>query len=80
MTTDVDELREQLKEVTIERNRYHAELVDLRLNSLETKHSDHEKRLRDVESIGTRFNTIYAMFFGNSLMSVIALIKLFTQP
>ena len=80
MTDEISELKERLKNVTAERNKYHAELTDLRLKSLEEGRDDHEGRLRAVETIGTRFNTLYAMFAGNSLMSIIALVKLFAQP
>jgi peptidoglycan hydrolase CwlO-like protein len=78
--TEAEELRDQLKAVTAERNKYHAELTDLRLKKIEDRQTDHEDRIRSMETIGTRFNTIYAMFAGNSLMSIIALIKLFAQP
>jgi hypothetical protein len=74
------ELREQLQAVTAERNKYHAELTDLRLKNIEEVQLDHEARLRSVETIGTRFNTLYAMFAGNGILSIIALVKLFAIP
>jgi hypothetical protein len=74
------ELRAQLQAVTTERNKYHAELTDLRLKNIEEVQLDHEARLRSVETIGTRFNTLYAMFAGNGILSIIALVKLFAIP
>jgi len=70
-TQEEIQLREQLKEVTAERNQYHAELTDLRLKTLESNFDDHEKRLRDVEVIGTRFNTVYALFGANVLVAIL---------
>ena len=78
--TKEQNLREQLKIVTAERNSYHAALTDLRLQKIEESQKDHEERIRDAETIGTRFNTIYAMFFGNALLSIIALFRLFSTP
>lgn len=71
------ELIEQLKVVTAERNKYHAELTDLRLSNIETKLDatngridDHEERLRSQETIGTRFNTVYALFGVNAIITL----------
>lgn len=75
--TETDELREQLRAVTRERNEYHAQLTDLRLHTLEANHLDHEDRIRSVEGVAIKFNTLYAMFAGNGLMSIIILFKLF---
>lgn len=65
------ELRAQLQTVTAERNKYHTDLTDLRLKTLESNFDDHEKRLRDVEVIGTRFNTVYALFGANVLVAIL---------
>lgn len=73
------ELYEQLQRVTRERDAYLISLTDLRLKNLEDVNEDHEIRLRNVETIGTRFNTLYAMFAGNGLMSIIILVKLFAE-
>ena len=58
-------LRDQLKAVTAERNSYHAQLTDMRLKKIEERQDDHEERLRAQETIGTRFNTVYALFGVN---------------
>lgn len=78
--TEAEELREQLKNITAERNKYHAELTDLRLKKIEDMQIDHEDRLRGLETIGTRFNTIYALFAGNALLSIVTLVRMFTTP
>lgn len=78
--TEAEELREQLKNITAERNKYHAELTDLRLKKIENMQIDHEDRLRGLETIGTRFNTIYALFAGNALLSIVTLVRMFTTP
>ncbi len=84
MTELEDRLREQLKTVTAERNKYHAELTDLRLSNIETnlaatnqRIDDHEERLRSQETIGTRFNTVYALFGINT---IVALVLKFAVP
>lgn len=74
------DLETQIAAVTAERNRYHAELVDLRLTNLEKGHADHEERLRPVEAGQIKANTIYALFAGNGILSLIALFKIFVNP
>lgn len=74
------ELESQLAAVTAERDKYHTALVDLRLTALEEGHADHEKRLRPVEAGQVKANTIYALFAGNGLLSLIALFKIFVSP
>jgi len=69
------ELREQLKQVTAERNKYHAELTDLRLKKIEDRQDDHENRIRAVETISTRSNVLYALATGGGLISIITLIR-----
>lgn len=71
------ELRHQLAEVTAERNKYHAQLVDERLGHLERNLLDHEERIRPLETGQIKANTIYTLFAGNGLLSIIALIKIF---
>ena len=70
-------LEEELDATRAERNKYHAALTDRRLDSLEKRDEDKEKRIRSLEDIGTRFNTVYYLFAGNGLMSIIILFKLF---
>lgn len=78
MTAEEQALREQLKAVTAERNKYHAELTDLRLHNIEAslnntneRIDDHEDRIRVQETIGTRFNTVYALFGANVLVALL---------
>lgn len=80
----VQQLQEQLKIITAERNKYHAELTDLRIKQIETdvqdlKTADQEinKRIRPLEDGLIKANTIYALFAGNGLLSFIAIIKVF---
>ena len=75
--SEADELRRQLAEVTTERNKLHAELVDARLKSLEDTREDHEKRIRPLEAGQIKAQTIYALFAGNGFLSIIALFKIF---
>ncbi len=71
------DLEAQVATVTAERNKYHAALVDLRLDTLEKGHADHENRLRPVEAGQVKANTIYALIAGNGMLSAIALFKIF---
>jgi len=77
MSDTETQLREELKAVTAERNKYHAELTDLRLKALEERAEDHEARIRPLESGLVKANTIYALIFGNGILSLIALYKIF---
>jgi hypothetical protein len=76
---DETELKEQLKTITAERNQYHAALVDLRLKNVEDKQTDHENRIRPLEEGQVKANVIYSLFVGNGLLSIVALIKVFTM-
>ncbi len=95
MTHTVEELEQELQDTRAERNKYHAELVDLRLSNLETaktdfenrirplekeqvKKTDFENRIRPLEAGQIKANTIYGLFAGNSLLSIIALVKIFS--
>jgi len=77
MPTEEYELREQLKEVTAERNELHAALVDLRLKTLEGIQLDHETRLRPLEAGQVKANVIYSLFTGNLLLTIV--LKIFFQ-
>jgi predicted Zn-dependent protease len=77
--TEENELRDQLKAVTAERNQYHAALVDLRLKNVEEKQADHECRLRPLEEGQVKANVIYSLFVGNGLLSIFALVKVFMK-
>lgn len=74
-----EELEKELADVKAERNKYHAELTDLRLKILEGGFQDHENRIRPLEAGQIKANTIYGLFAGNSLLSIIALVKIFAK-
>lgn len=74
--TEVDELRGQLDIVTAERNKYHAELTDRRLLALELVNGDHEKRIRIVEEVATKFNFLMALSIGGGALSAIVLVRM----
>ena len=71
----IDQLQEELAATRIERNKYHAELVDRRLIMLELANGDHEKRLRLVEEVATKFNFLMALSIGGGLLSAIVLAR-----
>ena len=77
--TDLDQihqLQEELREVRVERDHLHTLLVDRRLDMLEnTVNSDHEKRLRVVEEVATKFNFLMALSIGGGLLSAIVLAR-----
>lgn len=77
VTDEITELKHQLAEITTERDKLHAELVDARLKSLEDTRIDHENRIRPLEAGQIKANTIYALFAGNGLLSIVALVKIF---
>lgn len=79
MTTTDEDLRNELKEVTAERDLYHTALIDLRLKNIEEKQNDHENRIRPLEEGQVKANVIYSLFIGNGLLSIIALLKVFTM-
>lgn len=78
MSHTVEELEQELQATKLERNKLHAELVDLRLSNLETARQDFENRIRPLEAGQIKANTIYGLFAGNSLLSIIALVKIFS--
>lgn len=74
MTNEDDkELHDKIKELTSERNKYHAELVDLQINTMRLAIADHEARLRPVEDAVTKFNFILYLSMGGGLVSLINL-------
>ncbi len=72
-----EELEKKLKEVTSERNHYHAQLTDLLLKQLRDDVDDHEKRIRIIEPIIIRSNILFALTTGGGLLSAIVLIREF---
>jgi hypothetical protein len=73
-----DDLQHKLEEAIAERDRYHAELIDMRLRAIEKVQSEHEKRIRPLEDGQIKAAAIYSLFAGNSLLSIIALVKIFS--
>lgn len=74
-----EELQNKLKEVIAERNRYHAELTDIKLKQLRTDVDDHETRIRTLETIATRSNVLYALATGGGLISIVTLVKTLSE-
>ena len=72
----IHQLQEELREIRVERDNLHALLVDRRLDTLEsTVNSDHEKRLRVVEEVATKFNFLMALSIGGGALSGIVLLR-----
>lgn len=76
-TFEVEQLKEELKDARGERDKYHNALVDLRLVNIELAIVDFKLRLRPLEDGLIKSNTIYTLFAGNGILSIIVLIKLF---
>ena len=73
--TEMEQLREQLQSTIAERNKLHALLTDQRLDVLEKSNGDHEKRIRIVEVVATKFNFLMALSIGGGGLSAIVLIR-----
>lgn len=71
----IHQLEEELAATKTERNKLHAELVDRRLHALESTNGDHEKRLRAVEEVATKFNFLMALSIGGGALSAIAIVR-----
>lgn len=71
----IDDLEKELETTRMERNKLHAELVDRRLLTLETQNGDHEKRIRAVEEVATKFNFLMALSIGGGTLSAIVLFR-----
>lgn len=71
----IDDLEKELETTRMERNKLHAELVDRRLLALETQNGDHEKRIRAVEEVATKFNFLMALSIGGGALSAIVLFR-----
>lgn len=74
-TDRIHELQTELEATRAERDKFHADLVDRRLCQLETDHADHEKRIRGVEEVATKFNFLMALSIGGGALSAVVLIK-----
>lgn len=66
MTEAEDKIRELEKKV-----------VDLQLGALRKEVDDHERRIRAVEEISTRFNFLLSLTVGGGLLSLINLVNTF---
>lgn len=64
--TEVDTLKQQVDQLT-------SQVVQLQLAELRKDVDDHEKRLRPVEEVATKFNLLLTLTFGGGLLSVINL-------
>ncbi len=52
-----------------------AKLTELRITALETSIADHEKRIRPLEEVATKFNFLMALSIGGGALSAIVLIQ-----
>ena len=74
-TKTYHDLETELVETRLERNKLHAALVDQRLTVLEVNDKDHEKRIRLVEEVATKFNFLMALSIGGGALSAIVLVR-----
>ncbi len=75
MTQREIELQAQLEESKSEIIRLHNKLVDARLDTIETKVTDHETRVRSIELVATRSNVLFSLATGGGLVSLIVLLR-----
>lgn len=73
---ETEELKTKLREMTLERNKLHAEYTDMRLHHLEGLLNDHERRMRPLEEAVTKFNFLLFLTLGGGLISAVNLIAL----
>lgn len=52
-------------------------IYELQIKNLEDDTKDHERRIRLLEETATKFNFLLFLTFGNGILSIIALLKLF---
>lgn len=71
MPEENDEITELRAELAATR----ARMNDLRIATLETISSDHEKRIRMVEEVATKFNFLMALSIGGGTLSAIVLVR-----
>lgn len=71
----IQQLREELEITRTERNHLHAQLTDSRLTALEKAKDDHDKRIRTVEDVATKFNFLMSLSIGGGALSAIVLVK-----
>jgi len=55
-------------------------LVNIRLERLETKESDHEERIRALTATATQFKTMVSLSLGGGMLSAAGLVKLIFFP
>ena len=71
----IQQLRSELETTRAERNSLHAQLTDSRLSALEKARDDHDKRIRTVEDVATKFNFLMSLSIGGGALSAIVLFK-----
>ena len=57
-----------------------SEMSDLRLQTLETKASDFEKRIRELTESATQFKLLVSLAVGGGLLSLIELVRSLLHP
>jgi hypothetical protein len=57
-----------------------AEMSDMRLQTLETKASDFEKRIRELTESATQFKLLVSLAVGGGLLSLIELMRGLLHP
>jgi hypothetical protein len=71
---ELDELKEQLSCKNTELLNLKLELIETKITDLQKDNSDHENRLRVVETSRIRFETLAWLAFGGGALSLINII------
>lgn len=66
---------EKIQTLQVELDLTRAKLTDLRIAALENSNADHEKRIRLVEEVATKFNFLLALSIGGGALSAIVLLR-----
>lgn len=53
------------------------QILELHITALKKDVEDHETRIRNLETVATRSNVLFALATGGGLISIITLIRLF---
>jgi len=77
MSDELIEAKAEAARYKKERDDLHNENIELKLSMLRTDVDDHEKRIRPLEAGQVKSNTIYALFAGNGILTIVALLKVF---
>jgi hypothetical protein len=73
--TKLETLRTQLENKEAELLQLKLELIERRINELQTRDADKEVRLRTVETSRTRLETVAWLAFGGGAISLINILK-----